>query len=269
LAASGIVTFQSSSNPNSRNFATSGLIYNEGTAGNAGFEFKNTTSGSFGYFTIETGDIQQFSMNGGQTFYAGGGLVLKVAPVATSATGTLSSTGVLSTSDTTDASSTTAAALKTAGGFAVVKKIYVGDNVVPAAAKGMNFSGNTPAAGMTSQLLNWYEEGTWTPADVSGAGLSLTTAQSRYTRIGRLVQASFILTYPVTASALQNYISLPINSNYGGGMYVAYTTYGLPISGYIDGTNNRFVIVDFAGTPLTNANLSTKRIDGVLTYQAA
>lgn len=143
-------------------------------------------------------------------------------------------------------------------------------NVIPATSgKGIDFSANTGTAGMTSEVLNWYEEGTWTPADVSGAGLSLTTSQSRYTRIGRLVQASFIITYPVTASALQNFISLPINSNYGGGMYVAYTNYGLPISGYIDGTNNRFVIVDFAGTPLTNANLSTKRIDGVLTYQAA
>lgn len=192
-----------------------------------------------------------------------------VGVITATQAGAVTMGGVLSTSDTTDASSTTAAALKTAGGLAVVKKIYVGDNVVPAAAKGINFSGNTPAAGMTSQLLNWYEEGTWTPADVSGAGLSLTTAQSRYFRIGNLVQASFIITYPVTASALQNFISLPINSNYGGGMYVAYTTYGLPISGYIDGTNNRFVIVDFAGTPLTNANLSTKRIDGVLTYQAA
>jgi hypothetical protein len=28
-----------------------------------------------------------------------------------------------------------------------------------------------PAAGMTSQLLNWYEEGTWTPTDASGAAL--------------------------------------------------------------------------------------------------
>ncbi len=99
LAASGIVTFQSSSNPNSRNLATSGLIYNEGTAGNAGFEFKNTTSGSFGYFTIETGDIQQFSMNGGQTFYAGGGLVLQVAPAAASVTGTLGVTGVVTFSN--------------------------------------------------------------------------------------------------------------------------------------------------------------------------
>jgi len=30
------------------------------------------------------------------------------------------------------------------------------------AAKGVNFTANTPAAGMTSQLPTWYEQGTWT-----------------------------------------------------------------------------------------------------------
>lgn len=56
------------------------------------------------------------------------------------------------------------------------------------AGKGVNFTANTPAAGMTSQLLNWYEEGTWTPNQ--GAGLTLVGAFSSagtYTRIGRQV----------------------------------------------------------------------------------
>jgi hypothetical protein len=65
-------------------------------------------------------------------------------------------------------------------------------NLVPAtAAKGIDFTTNTPAAGMTSQLLNWYEEGTWTPAQ--GAGLTLVGAFSstgKYTRIGRSVTIS-------------------------------------------------------------------------------
>ena len=62
-------------------------------------------------------------------------------------------------------------------------------NLVPStAAKGINFTANTPAAGMTSQLLNWYEEGTWTPvlaADTTNATLSVAVA--RYTRIGNIV----------------------------------------------------------------------------------
>jgi hypothetical protein len=63
------------------------------------------------------------------------------------------------------------------------------------AAKGINFTANTPAAGMTSQLLNWYEEGTWTPNQ--GAGLTVVGAFSstgKYTRIGREVIVSGTVT---------------------------------------------------------------------------
>jgi hypothetical protein len=65
-----------------------------------------------------------------------------------------------------------------------------GNLIQGTAAKGVNFTANTPAAGMTSQLLNWYEEGTWTPTrngftEVLGGG-SITTTGT-YTRVGRLV----------------------------------------------------------------------------------
>lgn len=57
------------------------------------------------------------------------------------------------------------------------------------AAKGVNFTANTPASGMTSQLLNWYEEGTftptWTPA--SGSGYTVNNAVGWYQRIGNRV----------------------------------------------------------------------------------
>jgi len=57
-----------------------------------------------------------------------------------------------------------------------------------ASGTGYNFTANTPAAGMTSQLLNWYEEGTWTPtlAPVSGTIVS-STITGTYTRSGNLV----------------------------------------------------------------------------------
>ncbi len=62
-------------------------------------------------------------------------------------------------------------------------------NFVPATAgKGINFTANTGATGMTSQLLNWYEEGAWTPAqgpEVTVVGTYSSSAT--YTRIGRQV----------------------------------------------------------------------------------
>jgi hypothetical protein len=66
--------------------------------------------------------------------------------------------------------------------------VSTGNLVVGTAAKGIDFSANTGAAGMTSELLNWYEEGTWTPANV---GMTVDAgswaATGTYTRIGRVV----------------------------------------------------------------------------------
>jgi len=64
-------------------------------------------------------------------------------------------------------------------------RLNTGNLVQGTAAKGINFTANTPAAGMTSQLLNWYEEGTWTPS--IGGTATYTTQTGKYTRVGRLV----------------------------------------------------------------------------------
>jgi hypothetical protein len=62
----------------------------------------------------------------------------------------------------------------------------VTDNLIQGtAAKGFNFTANTPAAGMTSQLLNYYEEGTWT-ATLTGCTTSPTVTATA-TRVGRVV----------------------------------------------------------------------------------
>ena len=75
-------------------------------------------------------------------------------------------------------------------------RIDTSGNYIPkVAATGINFTANTPAAGMTSQLLNWYEEGTWTPSQ--GGGLTVIGAFSstgKYTRVGRNVTVSGTVT---------------------------------------------------------------------------
>lgn len=66
-----------------------------------------------------------------------------------------------------------------------------GNLVIGTAGKGIDFSANTHAAGMTSELLNDYEEGTWTPNQ--GGGLTVVGAFSstgRYTRVGNQVTIS-------------------------------------------------------------------------------
>jgi hypothetical protein len=71
-------------------------------------------------------------------------------------------------------------------------------NLIVASGQGIDFSA-TPGTG-TSELLADYEEGDWTPTDASGAGLTLTVSSNRYTKIGRQVTVTALITYPSTAS---------------------------------------------------------------------
>ena len=104
-------------------------------------------------------------------------------------------------------------------------------NIIPGtAAKGINFTANTPAAGMTSQLLNWYEEGTFVPviADAATAGnLAAFTGAASYTRIGRQVtvrfQADSINTTGLTAGNSVYLRGFPYAAS--GNFFGAYYTY--------------------------------------------
>jgi hypothetical protein len=78
-----------------------------------------------------------------------------------------------------------------------------GDITMNTAAKGVNFSANTPAAGKTSQLLNWYEEGTWTPVVTAYGGTFtlLGAVSGTYTRIGRRTFANFSIAITTNGTA--------------------------------------------------------------------
>jgi hypothetical protein len=70
--------------------------------------------------------------------------------------------------------------------------ITSGNVVMGTANKGIDFSINSEATGMTSELLNDYEEGTFTPS--IGGTATYTTQSGRYTKIGNRVYASIRLT---------------------------------------------------------------------------
>jgi len=73
--------------------------------------------------------------------------------------------------------------------------LSTGNLIQGTAAKGFNFTANTPASGMTSQNLTWYEEGTWTPvltfATPGDLSVTYTTQVGTYTRIGNKVFLNF------------------------------------------------------------------------------
>lgn len=66
--------------------------------------------------------------------------------------------------------------------------IVDGNLVIGTTGKGIDFSADPSAAGMTSELLDDYEEGDWTPVVTSTSGtITSFTASGTYTKIGRLV----------------------------------------------------------------------------------
>jgi hypothetical protein len=99
--------------------------------------------------------------------------------------------------------------------FAGDVTLSTGNLVLGTAAKGSNFTANTPATGMTSQLLNWYEEGTYTPTVAATSGtITSYTSTAGYTRIGRsvTVAANLTITDKGTGAATLT-ISLPFTAN--------------------------------------------------------
>jgi hypothetical protein len=130
----------------------------------------------------------------------------------------------------------------------VVGAIKSSDNIIQGtAAKGFNFTANTPAAGMTSQLLNWYEEGTWTPQYTNTTPpttpYTMTILSATYTRIGRQVTVrAYIGTSNVNIAGASGELSIsglpfaPASSNaaYSAANVAAvnnWTTY--PCFGYV------------------------------------
>ena len=81
----------------------------------------------------------------------------------------------------------TAARTDAAQSFTGDQTLATGNIIQGTAAKGVNFTANTSAAGMTSRLLNWYEEGTWTPNTSYLTIVGTPSSSGTYTRIGRQV----------------------------------------------------------------------------------
>ena len=84
-------------------------------------------------------------------------------------------------------------------------------NLVVASGHGIDFSANSNVAGMTSELLDDYEEGTWTPACTMFTIGSIPSA--KYTKIGNQV-------------TLQMYLEIAANSGSSSSVLIT----GLPFA---------------------------------------
>jgi hypothetical protein len=130
----------------------------------------------------------------------------------------------------------------------------------------------TQSASSDANTLDDYEEGTWTRTDASGAGLTFTGGASTYTKIGRMVYACVETNWPSTAngnSALLGGLPFTVKATSTWGGFIRYSTYNAPIWIVATPNNTTVNLYDAGGNVLTNANLSTKRVDIVLVYEEA
>jgi len=121
-------------------------------------------------------------------------------------------------------------------------------------------------------VLDDYEEGTWTPIDGSGAGLTFTILDARYTKIGRQVQCFAQISYPVTASTNDAVIGgLPftmastVGGSYGG--FVVYTNVGTTITFLNNPNSTTSNIYDLTGNTIKNVTFSAKQFRVVWIYE--
>lgn len=135
---------------------------------------------------------------------------------ANATTGILQVTGPAAASTrvmTTPDANFTAARTDAAQSFTGDQTLSTGNLIQGTAAKGVNFTANTPTAGKTSQLLNWYEEGTFVATLTPNTSGTITLSSNNtlsYTRMGRVVVVNGLID---VAS-----VSLPV------GTYVLITT---------------------------------------------
>ena len=82
---------------------------------------------------------------------------------------------------------TNLASLNSNGDF----EIDNGNVVIQTSGKGIDFSATSDASGSSSELLDDYEEGSWTPSFTQGvSGGSYSSQTGHYTKVGRLVMIS-------------------------------------------------------------------------------
>lgn len=125
----------------------------------------------------------------------------------------------------------------------------------------------TQVPSANANALDDYEEGTWTPVDTSGAGLSLT-AIGRYTKIGNVVTFSATVVYPTTANTNSASFSKPPFSNVLESTTSFVTNVGSAIQGLINANGiNIFPAGSFTNT--TNATLSERVLYVSGTYLTA
>ena len=116
--------------------------------------------------------------------------------------------------------------------------------------------------------LDDYQEGEWVPLDNSGASLTLSTGVCRYTKIGRIVQCNFIITYPVTVNGSAVVVGgLPFLVKGTHAVSLGFSTVATIVRGQAADNNTYFVLYNSTGDLILNSAISATTIRGTIIYE--
>jgi hypothetical protein len=157
-----------------------------------------------------------------------------------------------------------------------VDKVGIGTNTfntnggVLQVSNGISFPA-TQSACADVNTLDDYEEGTWTPTDGSGAGLSFTVTFATYTKIGRQVTCNAKIIYPSTANGSAAQINgLPFTSNSDNhAVSTMFTDQGAYFSLVVTQSTTALITRNLSGADLSNANLSGKTLIFTISYPSS
>jgi hypothetical protein len=151
-------------------------------------------------------------------------------------------------------------------------RISDGD-VIMASGHGISFAAATPdGSSVSSEVLDDYEEGSWTISDAEGSN-TVTSNASWYVKVGSLVHIRGSVDIGTTSSTSRISLTLPFNSNnssyYAGEGSIGYTSYtGATPRPVVENSGTRLYFYNENSTNLmTWQNFSGKRIDFSVTYQ--
>ena len=144
--------------------------------------------------------------------------------------------------------------------------VLTGNLAIGTNGKGIDFSADGNNSGMTSELLDDYEEGTWTPAINAGGGVNTVTAL--YTKVGRVVTIScrFIVDSNSISSQIQ-ITGLPFNLAVDSAATIGYTTSGVSNPTFLVQTATMYGYHTSASA-LTVSDFSGKQLRLTAVYQA-
>ena len=145
-------------------------------------------------------------------------------------------------------------------------------NIAFANGHGCNFSSTSDSSGsMQNELLDDYEEGTWTPALTAGDGGSSIisgTNTASYTRMGRLIYLQ-LRTNCSSSSSDQLYITgLPFSNAGGNAQHGTIAEHGVVGGSCYASSTTSFAVYNNDGGTFTAANASGI-LRGTIIYQTS